>query len=379
MAEKLAITNKTVLGLNMRPETLDEIIGLKKAVALIKSKLGTGAVPRAILLRGPYGCGKTTLAYIIAKYIQGPFFEGNPEVREVNAANARKLEDMRELAKEAGGYPFVGTYNVILLDECHKLTGDAMDVLLKELEVPKSPTVWILGTTDPGAINPGVLARCFIIDVEGLDAGERHELVARAAKKSEYKDELDSYEKALTKYNVSSPRIILSGFEQLLAGRSAEEAVAAVSMTITPEYHDIAFAVCFGQWDKEVSLWGGKVTVKPISLLLRQLEDSLKKKKAPSSETEETDATPLDDADVHDNKPQAAHALRAVVGAFLKNRLLPKAQKGGVMKYPPAQDCDRAMNAMQSLSNLVPADIFELQWSGLIPTLYRVNQRMQGK
>ena len=379
MAEKVAITDQTVLGLTMRPESLDDIVGLKDAVAIIKNKLGTGAVPRAILLRGPYGCGKTTLAYIIAKYIQGPFFEGKPEVREVNAANARKLEDMRALAKEAGGYPFVGTYNVILLDECHKLTGDAMDVLLKELEVPKSPTVWILGTTDPGAINPGVLARCFCIDVKGLDAAERAELVARAAKHVSYTADTVAFEKALTKYNVVSPRIILSAFEQLVAGRSPEDAVAAVSMVITPEYHDIAFAVCFGQWDREVSLWGGKVTAQPISLLLRKLEDKLKKKPATGNDTEEDDGTPLDDSDVNDNKPAAAHALRAVVGAFLKNRLLPKANKGGAFKYPKLEDCDRAMNAMQSLANMVPSDNFELQWSGLITTLYRVNQRMQGK
>lgn len=377
MAEKIALTDKTVLGLTMRPDSLEEVIGLKKAVALIQSKLGTGAVPRAILLRGPYGCGKTTLAYIIAKYIQGPFFEGKPEVREVNAANARKLEDMRALAKEAGGYPFVGTYNVILLDECHKLTGDAMDVLLKELEVPKSPTVWILATTDPGAVNPGVLARCFPIDVEGLDASERHELVARAALHENYKEDTADFEKHLTKYNVVSPRIILAGFEQLLGGRSAEEAVAAVSLTVTPEYHDIAFAVCFGKWDKEVNLWGGKVIVKPVAQLLYELDEKLKKKPKASADAEESE-TAVDDSDIQDSKPDAARALRAVVGGFLKGQIMPKMVKGN-LKYKSAFDTDRAAKAMNILGNYVAPTVYELAWSGVIATLFRVNKIMQEK
>ncbi len=374
MADKLVITDKTVLGLTMRPDSIDEVIGLKKAVALIKSKLGTGAVPRGILLRGPYGCGKTTLAYIIAKYIQGPFFEGKPEVREVNAANARKLEDMRALAKEAGGYPFVGTYNVILLDECHKLTGDAMDVLLKELEVPKSPTVWILATTDPGAVNPGVLARCFPIDVEGMDASERHELVARACVHENYKGDTAEFEKQLTKYNVVSPRIVLAGFEQLVGGRSAEEAVAAVSLTITPEYHEIAFAVCFGYWDRP-TVWSGKQVAKPVAQLLYELDEKLKKKPKASSEAEESE-TAVDDSDIQDSKPDAARALRAVIGAFIKGQCMPKMVKGQ-LKYKTAFEVDRSYRALTALANACPATWFELQWSGLLITLARVNKIMQ--
>jgi hypothetical protein len=366
------------LRLTMRPTSFEDVIGLDETISIIKTKLDKGEVPRAILLRGGYGCGKTSLAHVIAKYIQGPFFEGNPEVHEVNAANYRKIDAMRELVKGCGSYPFVGTYSVIILDECHKLTGDSQDVLLKELEVPKSPTVWILCTTDPDKLNSGVRDRCFALDVKGMDAAQRHALIARAVSKSKYSGDTAPFEAIITKHRIVSPRKILGAFEQLISGATAEHAVGNQVISAAPEYHDIAFAVCFGKWDVETSMWDGKVTVKPISLLLRELEDTLKKKPSPDANTEEMEGS-IDDDDVSDSKPEAARALRAVVAAFLKNKLLPKIQKGGKMKYPSVQDCERAMNAMQSLANMIPGDAFELQWSGLIPTLFRVHQRLQGK
>src|SRR5208337_4459753 len=92
------------LSLTLRPKDFDSVIGLEEQVHTIKTKLDTGLVPRAFLLQGPYGTGKTTLAHVIAAYIQrvaDPFFDGEPDVQEVNAANYRKIEDMRTLVKKA--------------------------------------------------------------------------------------------------------------------------------------------------------------------------------------------------------------------------------------------------------------------------------------
>lgn len=374
----MAIAEKTQLALTMRPQGFADVIGLEEAVRVLKTKLDGGEVPRAFLLRGPYGCGKTTLGHIIAHYIQliaNPFFEGKAEIQEVNGANYRKIENMRQLAQDASSYPMQGTYKVIILDECHKLTGDAQDVLLKELEVPHSSTVWILCTTDPGDMNQGVLDRCFPLDVKGMNADERHALIARAAETTGFDDvaAVKKFEALITSYNVVSPRRILGAFELLKSGADVEAAVAATSISATPEYHDIAFAAVFGQWDKDVTLWG-KVPVRACGALLRDLEDKLSKKS--KSESEEEDKR-VDDSDVVDSKPMAAHALRAVLGAFLKGRVLPKALKGGKYKFPTQQDSDRAFKAMYALANTVPASEFELQWSGVVIAIYRVNQIMQ--
>jgi ATPase family associated with various cellular activities (AAA) len=372
----MPITDQTTLTLTMRPRSFDDLLGLEEPIRVIKAKLDKNEIPRGILLKGPYGCGKTTLAHIIARYIQGPFFDGQPDVTEVNAANYRKIENMRQLADSAQAYPMVGTYRAIILDECHKLTGDSQDVLLKELEVPSSPTVWILATTDPEKLNSGVRDRCFQLEVKGMESGLRHDLIQRAAKVANYEGNLDAFEQAITKARITSPRKILMAFDELCQGKTIESAVGCHTLAITPEYNDIAFAVCFGRWASEAQIFGGTVTTKPVSLLLRELEDRLKKKPLPDADAEEGEVT-IDDDDVADSKPEAARAIRAVVGAYLKNRLLPKLQKNKTYKYPGPADALRAAEAMSILANDIPGDSFELQWSGLITTLFKVNQRMQ--
>jgi hypothetical protein len=353
-------TDQTTLTLTMRPNTFAEVIGLEKVIATVKTKLDVGAVPRAFLIQGPYGCGKTTLAHIIAKAIQGPFFEGKPQVQEVNAANYRKIESMRTLAESAGSYPFIGTYSVIILDECHKLTGDSQDILLKELEVPVSPTVWILCTTNPEELNEGVRDRCFQLAVEGMGVSQRHELIARAVKETGYTASIEEFEALISKTHITSPRKILMAFDEVVAGRAVAEAVALHALAITPEYFQLAFAVCFKPWNEAATL-------------LKDFEDRLKKKPAAGAGVE--DESIVDDDDL-DTKPEAAKALRAVIGAMLKNRVLPKRKKDGTCVYPTLANADKASRAMQALARNIPGDVFELQWSGLIVTLFAVNKIM---
>ena len=376
----MAITQDTTLSLTLRPKVFDEVIGLEKPVRIIKAKLDKGEIPRAILIRGPYGCGKTTLGHIIAAYVQkiaDPFFEGKPDVHEVNGANYRKIENMRTLSEEAKSYPMLGTYHVIILDECHKLTGDAQDVLLKELEVPVSPTIWILCTTDPEAINEGVVARCFPLDVEGMEAEQIHELLTRAAAAKEFSEDLTLFEAAIKRARVVSPRKILQAFEMLVLGVDADAAVDSQMLLITPEYRDIAFAAVYGSWDKD-TMWSGKLVAKPAGQLLLDLEIKLTKKAKSETEKEENDTT-VDDSEISaDNKAQAAHALKAILGGYLKNRILPKLLKGGKYKFPPKEDRDRARRAMRALANLVPTGVFELRWSGIVAAVDEVNSIMQG-
>lgn len=373
----MPISEQTTLSLTMRPRSFEDVIGLETAVNTIKAEIDRGSIPRGILIKGPYGCGKTTLAHIISRYIQGPFFEGAPVVQEVNGANYRKIENMRSLAESAGSYPMIGTYSVIIMDECQQLTKDAQQVLLKELEVPKSPTVWILATTDPEKMNEGIRSRCFTLTVEGMTPASRHELIARAAKQYEYDGPLDVFEAEITKARMTSPRKILMAFETFHSGTPAVQAVGNMCLAISPEYHDIGFAVCFGKWDQETTMFGGSVTIKPLGQLLKELDDRLKKKPAVEATTEEKEDS-VDEDDLED-KTAVAFILKALVGGFLKGQVLPTVQKNNTFKFKKSEQSDKAYKAMHALANAIPDSAFSIQWSGLITTLYRVNQIMQGR
>ncbi len=371
----MSISEQTTLTLTLRPKTFDEVIGLETAVKTIKAQIDSGGVPRAVLIHGPYGCGKTTLAHIIAKYIQGPLFDGMPSIEEVNAANYKKLDDMRELCKHAGSYPMLGTYSVIIMDECHQLTRDAKECLLKELEVPVSPTVWILATTDPEALNAGIRSRCFPLEVCGMNAAERHALIERAALEVKRTESYEDFEAAVTAHRLVSARRILTAFEAYHRGTPAVQACGSMMVAVTPELQEIGFAVVFGSWDKP-TVWSGKEVCKPLGQLLKELDERLKKKPAADMDTMEVENTVEDDDFV--SKTDEAHALRACVGAFLKGQVLPTLQKGGTFKYKTVEQMDRARVAIQALANFIPQDAFELQWSGLMVTLYRVNAIMKG-
>ena len=81
MRKKVAKT----LNISMRPQTFDDVVGLDMEVAAIQQVINSDRLPRAFLLAGPFGCGKTTLAYLIARAIQGEFLapDEDPFVQEI--------------------------------------------------------------------------------------------------------------------------------------------------------------------------------------------------------------------------------------------------------------------------------------------------------
>jgi hypothetical protein len=387
----------TTLSITMRPRTFDDVIGLQAQINAIRNKIAEG-VPRGFLLKGQYGCGKTTLAYIIAREIQGWDFPADmpPQVQEINAANTRKLDDMRALALKSNAFPMVGKYNVIILDEVHQLTKDAQQVLLKELERVTAPTIWILATTDPEKLNSGVRDRCYTITVEGMNKAQRAELLARAAKETDHDGDYGDFTAALDKSRITSPRKILMAWELYHNGLSAQQAVGAMHFEALPEFFEVAMGTVFGQWDKGYSLpWikdkaGNAKQFKAVCEQIIALDESLKKKAKAELEAAEADAAAAPTAPVDDEvvaadsaveeedmqgKPEVARALRAIVAALLKNQIAKKADKFNAAKAM------KAATAMFQLAHCTSPNPFDvgMEWALTIGGLYKVNQAMQGK
>ncbi len=111
--------------LKYRPQTLNEIIGQNHLLgenAVLGKLITSGTLPHTFLY-GPPGCGKTTLARVIATVTERPFYEMN--------ATSLKIEDLRKIFKE---YHHALQKPLIFIDEVHRLSKNQQEVLLPFME-----------------------------------------------------------------------------------------------------------------------------------------------------------------------------------------------------------------------------------------------------
>lgn len=146
------------LQLKYRPKDLRTFVGHKSVVKTIGEDHKNGQLKHNILLIGDSGTGKTTLAYIICRHLLKVH---ESLIKEINAADARGIDDVRDLLKDVGSRPLIGENKAFIVDEAHQLTKDAQQALLKPLENEKNSHVyWIFCTTNPNSIIATIKNRC---------------------------------------------------------------------------------------------------------------------------------------------------------------------------------------------------------------------------
>lgn len=156
-----------------RPIDLDQIVGNEQAVATLESifRRKPELLPHCVLFVGPKGCGKTTLARITARRL------AVGDVVEQNSASYRGIDSAREIIQQARLRPLRGDRRAWLLDECHKLTADAQEAMLKLFEEPPAHVFFLLCTTDPQKLKKTVVDRCTVIRVEALNRRQIETLI----------------------------------------------------------------------------------------------------------------------------------------------------------------------------------------------------------
>lgn len=139
-----------------RPKGWDGVLGNETTVRSLRKVLSRPGKPHSYLLTGPKGCGKTTIARIMAAELGA----SGMDVKELNSANYRGVDSARELLAELHMRPWQSKATVWILDECHQITGDAQNTLLKALEAPPSHAFFVLCTTDPEKMKETLISRC---------------------------------------------------------------------------------------------------------------------------------------------------------------------------------------------------------------------------
>jgi DNA polymerase-3 subunit gamma/tau len=234
--------------LSLRPQSLESYIGNTNVTTSIKEQLAQ-RVPVAILLSGPSGFGKTTLAKIIAKMI------GAEDVSEFNGADNNGVDDARVMAEAARYRPLSGQRRVNVIDEAQQMTAAAQQCLLLPLEDPSSATTWIFCTTDPQKLLPALKSRCIQYALKPMGEVEVRALVQRAAENTESKYDTSTFIALMIKSRVGSPREILMCWERYSSGTPLAECISAAEFNA--DYREIASSVLKGDWNRCRELLAG--------------------------------------------------------------------------------------------------------------------------
>lgn len=176
----------TSLHTKYRPRTLERVIGQEKSVTRLRGILKTKKFPGSLMFTGPSSAGKTTLARaFVADLFETKNIDGHPDYLEINAANARTIDDMRQLLKVATLRPRLAPKRVILLDEVQQLVAQAEQVLLKPLEKPSPSTLFILASMEPEKIHQAVKNRCTQYQLDAYSKEDIVKYIKRIAKGEE--------------------------------------------------------------------------------------------------------------------------------------------------------------------------------------------------
>ena len=151
----------------------------------LKDKLRRPNCPHTFLFCGPSGTGKTTLARIVRKELVC----GDMDFVELNAANTRGIDTIREIYNNSGYAPVSGRSRVYLIDESHQITSTAQEALLKITEDAPPHVYFILSTTNPEKLITTLRKRCEVYKLELLTRREITKLLIWVLTEENYPQE----------------------------------------------------------------------------------------------------------------------------------------------------------------------------------------------
>jgi DNA polymerase III subunit gamma/tau len=180
-----------VTALKWRPQKFEDVVGQDHITRTLKNAIKENRLAHAYLFTGQRGCGKTTVARVLAKAINCPNAEKNNyepcntcdsclaitngssmDVAEIDGASNNSVDDVRAMRENVKYPPLNGKYRVVIIDEVHMLSTAAFNALLKTLEEPPRHLVFIFATTEIQKVLPTILSRVQRYDFRRMQIDE---------------------------------------------------------------------------------------------------------------------------------------------------------------------------------------------------------------
>jgi putative ATPase len=211
----LAVANKAApLATRMRPRSLDEFVGQEHILApgkLLRRAIEADRLP-SVILSGPPGTGKTTLAHIIADMTHAKFVR-------LSGVESNVAEMRRTLAGATNRIRTSGQKTILFIDEIHHFNKAQQDILLPDVE---SGSLRLIGATTYNPffyVNSPLVSRSQVFQLQSLSVEELETLIDRALKDKErglgnYKVKIDNDAKRhLAKLSDGDARKCLNALE----------------------------------------------------------------------------------------------------------------------------------------------------------------------
>jgi DNA polymerase III delta' subunit len=179
--------------MSQRPKALRGIVGHAGAVRLLAKLVDHDHLPHALILEGPAGCGRRTLAIALATALLCPQRQagdacgscahcvqapaGNhPDLSELpgrrEAPGGLPVEEARAVAEGASSSPLLGVAKAIIIPDAERLRGASANALLKILEEPPPRTTLILTATSAAGLLGTIRSRAQVFRLQALSEAE---------------------------------------------------------------------------------------------------------------------------------------------------------------------------------------------------------------
>jgi replication factor C small subunit len=198
----------------LRPRTLDDVIGQELTIKILKGFIKKGKLPH-MLFHGSPGTGKTTSALALAQDLYGK--QWKQYFIELNASDERGIDTVKGKIKEIAKLLLIdGNFKILFLDEVDSLTKDGQNALRRMMEQYSDRTVFILSCNYKNKLIEPLQNRCVDFHFHKLSFDQMNEYIKRVCNENNIDIKPKAIE-TLAEASQGSVRTILNTIEKFIA------------------------------------------------------------------------------------------------------------------------------------------------------------------